>query len=155
MMNIWIFWAEHLQSEKCTHNIYSMKSKNDKRNLAHMCLRSVQGIYWRWRLVTMGDGDNESTTIFYLSDAANSGKSLIRVLSEDKDVFVLLVCWLSREVMECKVHMEQWNMTMPCHSVCSRMACTLTAIATWLHIQKRVFPHCSVSHQRLPDSHSW
>ena len=52
---------------------------------------------------------NESTTIFCLSYAGNSGKSLIRVLSKDRDLLVLLVCWLSREVMECKVHMERWK----------------------------------------------
>ena len=35
-------------------------------------------------------------TTFYLSDAANSGKS---VLSEGTNVFVLLVCWVYREEM--------------------------------------------------------
>ena len=33
----------------------------------------------------------EFTTIFYLTDAANSGKSMSCVLSEDTDVLVLLV----------------------------------------------------------------
>ena len=86
--------------------------KNNKRNLAHVCLRSMQERSWRWRLVTMGHYANESTTIFYLNDAAKSGKSLIRVFSEETGLFVLLVCWLSREMMECKVHMERWNITM-------------------------------------------
>ena len=35
---------------------------------------------------------NLFTTIFYLTDAANSGKNMICVLSEDADVFVLDVC---------------------------------------------------------------
>ena len=34
---------------------------------------------------------NEFTVIFYLIDAANSGKSMICVFSEYTDVFVLLV----------------------------------------------------------------
>ena len=50
---------------------------------------------------------NEFTVIFYVIDAANSAKNMIRVLSEDTDVFVLLVWWVYREEMECKVQMEQ------------------------------------------------
>ena len=72
----------------------------------------------------MGDFSNEFTTISYLIDAANSGKSMIRVLSENTDVFVLLVRWVYGEEMECKVQMEQWDMTVLGHSVCSSMAYT-------------------------------
>ena len=43
---------------------------------------------------------NEVTTIFYRIDEANSGKIMISVLTEDTDVFVLLVCWVCREEME-------------------------------------------------------
>ena len=53
---------------------------------------------------------NEFTMIFYFIDAANSGNKMIRVLSDDTYVFVLLVCWVYREEMECKVHMEWWDM---------------------------------------------
>ena len=35
---------------------------------------------------------NVFTVIFYLIDVTNSGKNMIRLLSEDTDVFVLLVC---------------------------------------------------------------
>ena len=55
---------------------------------------------------------NEFTTIFYLTDAANSGKIMSPVLSEDKDVLVLLLCWVYREEMEFKVQMERWDTTM-------------------------------------------
>ena len=55
---------------------------------------------------------NEFTTIFYLTDAANSGKIMSPVFSEDTNVFVLLVCWVYREEMEFKVQMEQWDMSM-------------------------------------------
>ena len=72
---------------------------------------------------------NEFTTIFYLIDAANSGKSMMHVLSEDTDVFVLQVCWVYWE-MDCKVQMERWDMTILGHSVCCRTACTPSAIAT-------------------------
>ena len=50
---------------------------------------------------------NEVTTIFYRIDEANSGQIMISVLTEDTDVFVLLVCWVYREDMECKMQMER------------------------------------------------
>ena len=49
---------------------------------------------------------NEFTTIFYLIDAANSVKSMILLLREDSDVFVLLVGWIYRGEMECTVKMK-------------------------------------------------
>ena len=55
---------------------------------------------------------NEFTTIFYLTDAANSGKIMSPVLSEDKDVLILLLCWVHRDEMEFKVQMERWDMSM-------------------------------------------
>ena len=36
----------------------------------------------------------EFTRIFYLINAANSGKTMIRVVSEDTDVFVLTGHWV-------------------------------------------------------------
>ena len=34
-------------------------------------------------------------------------KTMIRALREDTYLFVLLVCWEYREVIECNVHMER------------------------------------------------
>ena len=53
---------------------------------------------------------NEFTTTFYLVDAAHSCKIMIRVLTEDTYVFVLLVCWVYQEKMECKMQMVRWDM---------------------------------------------
>ena len=39
--------------------------------------------------------------IFYLIDVANSGKSMICIVTEDTDVFVLLVVWVYQEETEC------------------------------------------------------
>ena len=64
---------------------------------------------------------NDFATIFYFIDAANSGKLMIRVLTEDTDVFVLLVCWMYQMDMDCKMQMERWHMTMLGHSVCHSM----------------------------------
>ena len=80
--------------------------------------------------MTMEHVGNEFTTIFSLIDAANSGRNMIRILSEDTDVFVVLVCCVYREEVECKVQMERCDMTMLRRRVCSSMACTASAIAT-------------------------
>ena len=45
--------------------------------------------------------------ISYVNEAAHSGKSVIRVLSDDTDVFVLLVYWVCRKDLQCK-----WTETM-------------------------------------------
>ena len=79
---------------------------------------------------------NEFTLIFYLIDAAHSGKCMIRVLSEDTAVFILLIWWVYREDMECKVQMERWEMSVLSQRVCSSMAYTPSAIATWPHKAK-------------------
>ena len=46
------------------------------------------------------------TIISYIHAAANDGKNAIRVLSDDTDVFVLLVYWTYRTKLDCKVKME-------------------------------------------------
>ena len=73
-------------------------------------------------------GGNEFTITFYFIDAANSDKTMIRALSEE--VFVLLVCWVFREEMKCKMQVERWDMPMQGHSVCNSITCTPSAIAT-------------------------
>ena len=54
------------------------------------------------------------STIFYVTDAANCSKHVIRVHSDDLDMFVLLVDWVYREEMECKVKMEWTDGTVQC-----------------------------------------
>jgi len=49
---------------------------------------------------------NEFTTVSYLIDAANTGKSMIRVLSKNTCMVFLLVRRVHRE------EMERWDMTM-------------------------------------------
>ena len=76
---------------------------------------------------------NEFTTLFYLIDAANSGKSMISILSEDTDVFVLLVCWcIGRRWMQGADGTVGYDVTTLGHSVCSSMACTPSETATYL-----------------------
>ena len=49
------------------------------------------------------------TMIAYLLQAAESGKSVIRILTDDTDVFVLLICWVWKMQLHSAVLMERWN----------------------------------------------
>jgi len=73
---------------------------------------------------------NEFTTIVYLIDVTNFGKIMIRIITEDTDVVVLLVCCVYREEVECEMQMERWDMIMLGNSVCNSMACMPSPIAT-------------------------
>ena len=45
-------------------------------------------------------------------ESANNGKGVIRVLSDDTDVIVLLVYLVHRADIQCKVQMERWDGTI-------------------------------------------
>jgi hypothetical protein len=47
--------------------------------------------------------------VSYVLQAANHGKD---VLSDDTDVFVLLICCVYKASLQCKVQMEQWDGTV-------------------------------------------
>ena len=49
------------------------------------------------------------TMIAYILQAAESGKSVIRILTDDTDVFVLLVYWVWKIQLHSAVQMERWN----------------------------------------------
>lgn len=59
-----------------------------------------------------GHDEADITMISYVLEAANNGKGVIRVLSDDSDVFVLLVYWVYKMNKQCKVQMENWNGTV-------------------------------------------
>ena len=52
------------------------------------------------------------TMVSYVLEAARRGKEVIRVLSDDTDVFALLVYWVYRAEVQCKVQMERWDGTV-------------------------------------------
>ena len=52
------------------------------------------------------------TMVSYVLLAASCGQSVIRVLSDDTDVFVPLVDWGYRAKLQCKVQMERWDSTV-------------------------------------------
>ena len=47
--------------------------------------------------------------IAYLLQAAESGKSVIRILTDDTDVFALLVYWVWIKQLHSAVQVERWN----------------------------------------------
>ena len=92
-----------------------MKSKNNKRKLA-----SVLSTFTVGDMTTTESRDDSAfdhdeadiTMISYVVEAAQCGKDVIRVLSDDTDVFVLLIYWVYREEMTSKVQMERWDGTV-------------------------------------------
>ena len=92
-----------------------LKSKKNKQRLASiLCTFSVD------EDVTMDTRDEcaflhdeaDVTMISYVLEAAHSGNRVIRVLSDDTDIFVLLVYWAYRADLRCRVQMERWDGTV-------------------------------------------
>ena len=92
-----------------------MKRKQNKRDLA-----SVLSTFSRGENITIETADDDIygrdeaniTMICYFLEASSSGEDVIRVLSDGTDVFVLLVYWVFRAQLRCKVQMERWNGTI-------------------------------------------
>ena len=70
---------------KETYTKYVYHEEQEQQGEPGVCVSTFNAGY----ILTM-EIRNEFTKIFYLSDAANSGKCMIRVVSEDTDLFVLL-----------------------------------------------------------------
>ncbi len=94
-----------------------LKSKNNKRMLA-----SVLSAFSAGENVIIDSRDDgvfnhdeaDITMVSYILKAASDGKRVIRVLSDDTDIFVLLVYWVYQADLEllCKVQMERWDGTV-------------------------------------------
>ena len=50
--------------------------------------------------------------ISYMLDAASRGAKTVRILSDDTDVFVLMVYWCWRMEITCQLQMERWDQTV-------------------------------------------
>ena len=89
-----------------------MKSKSNKQKLASVLATFNLGE--TVRMETLDDGmfghdEADVTMVSFVLQAAQSGQNTIRVLSDDTDVFVLLVYWVNRADLQCKVQMERWD----------------------------------------------
>ena len=52
------------------------------------------------------------TLISYMLQAVETGAPVVRILSDDTDVFVLLVYWVWKSVVKAKVQIEKWDGTL-------------------------------------------
>ena len=92
-----------------------LKSKQNKRGLASVL--STFSVGENVVTETLDDGvfcydEADVTMVSCVLQAANYRKNVIRVLSDDTDVFVLLVYWVYQAGLQCKVQMEWWDGTV-------------------------------------------
>ena len=89
-----------------------MKNKANKRQLSQ--LLCTHGIGSNIELVSRTDSivrhdEADISLISYMLKAAAAGADIVRILSDDTDVFVLLVYWCKKADVSCDVQMERWN----------------------------------------------
>ena len=66
--------------------------------------------------------------ISYLFQAANAGRQVVRILSDDSDVFVLLVYWTWRYDLQVRVsvQMEKWDgVVLDINATCANLGDTV------------------------------
>lgn len=104
-----------------------LKSKKTKQRLANILCTFSTGEDVRMdgpKDCAYDHDEADITMISYLLEAARSGKNVIRVLSDDTDVFVLLVYWVFRAglTMSCTVQMERWDGTvLDINATCNKL----------------------------------
>ena len=54
------------------------------------------------------NGEAEITIISYLLEAVKNGKNFVRVISDDIDVFVLLIFWVWKLQITARVQLDRW-----------------------------------------------
>ncbi len=52
------------------------------------------------------------TMVSYVLDATRHGKSIVQIVSDDTDVFLLLVYWVYKASIQAKIRMERWDGTI-------------------------------------------
>ena len=130
-----------------------LRSKNNKRKLA-----SVLSTFSMGENVTMETKDDgafshdeaDITIISYVLAAANDGKNAIRVLSDDTDVFVLLVYWTYRAKLDCKVQMERWDGTvLDINATCAEQGCSVYNYLECMPLLVVLPPHTHMAKAKL------
>lgn len=91
-----------------------LKNKHNKRELSQVLSTCIMGA--NMSVESRDDGgfahdEADVTIIAYLLQAAEFGKRVIRILSDDTDLFVLMVFWVWKMQLHfrCCVQMERWN----------------------------------------------
>lgn len=89
-----------------------MKSKTNKKKLASVLATFDLGEFTRMETpvdCSYSHDEADVTMVSFVLEAAKSGDPVVRVVSDDTDVFVLLVYWVKRAELRCKVQMERWD----------------------------------------------
>ena len=89
-----------------------LKNKENKKLLSQLLCTFQLGP--KIELVSKADcivnhDEADITIISYMLKAAAAGASHIRVLSDDTDIFVLLVYWVWKENITSEIYMEKWD----------------------------------------------
>ena len=91
-----------------------MKNKHNKRNLSSLLITCNLGP--QVSVENRDDGvflhdEADVTIISYLFQAADDGRQVVRILTDDSDIFVMLVFWTWRYGLQDKlvVQMKKWN----------------------------------------------
>jgi hypothetical protein len=90
----------------------TMKNKNNNRQLSQLLCTHELGSN-----IELVSGDNsiarhdeaDISLVSYMLHAASAGAQTVRILSDDTDVFVLVVYWCWKAGVSCHVQMEKWD----------------------------------------------
>ena len=88
-----------------------MKSKPNKKALVRVLstLNLGNNVTMVGREESMYSHDEADITIIsYLLEAVKNGKNIVRLISDDTDVFVLLIYWVWRLYMTARVQLNRW-----------------------------------------------
>lgn len=102
-----------------------MKNKNNKRQLS--ALLSTFDYGHRAIVDSQNDGlygheEADVTVVSYVLQAASDGHKVIRVLSDDTDIFVLLVYWVYKAGITSAVQMENWQgVVLSVNATCEKL----------------------------------
>ena len=124
-----------------------MKNKHNKRGLSRL-LTLVCGV----TVDSIDDGvfghdEADITIISYMLQAADDGCHVVRVISDDTNIFVLLVYWTWRCALEDRlaVQMEKWDgVVLDVNATCAHLGEHRLLTAAWStcnhRLRHRVLP---------------
>ncbi len=62
------------------------------------------------------------TIVSNVLDATRHGKSIVQIVSDDTDVFLLLVYWVYKASIQSKIRMERWDgMILDINATCANL----------------------------------
>ena len=116
-----------------------MKNKHNKRCLSRLLstfnLECGESVESRDDGVFLHD-EADITIISYLFQAADAGRQVVRILSDDSDIFVLLVYWTWRYDLQVRVseQMEKWDgVVLDINATCANLGDTVCSLLLGAH----------------------